>query len=283
MAISTDHYTVSLIGAGNVATRFGVALHDAGVAIRQVYSRSAEHAQMLATRLQCEAIADIAKLDAGANAPDFFIISVADDALVQIAEELCKLFTENGQRQPIVVHTAGSVAMGALHGFEKHGVVYPLQTLKRQHYIDMRSVPLYIEASEGCRKQVEQFANIISQHVDYGTSEQRRKLHLAAVIACNFTNHLYALTDELLSEEGIPFNILLPLIRETTNKLVHVSPAEAQTGPAARNDIGIMNKHLQLLIDNKHRDIAEIYRLLSQSIRAHSADSSNSENSIMEI
>ena len=149
---------------------------------------------------------------------------------------------------------------------ERCGVLYPLQTFSKEKPVDFGEVPLFVEAP--CPDDL----NILKQlGADIGSktfeadSLQRQQLHLAAVFACNFTNHLFAIADDLLKESGLPFDVLRPLIRETVEKTATLSPREAQTGPAIRRDSNVMEKHLLKLSD--HLQWQEIYRLLSENIQ----------------
>lgn len=244
------------IGSGNVATHLLSALHAAGHRILQVYSPQAAHAQVLASKLAAEAISDPRQITLDA---DIYIISVKDDAVKEVAASL----SVPGR---IVVHTSGGLSLNELSACsEHHGVFYPLQTFSRNRELNFREIPVFIEASDAFTLEALQtLAGSVSDQVFEADSERRMILHVAAVFAGNFSNHLYALSAAFLEEKGLSFDILRPLIRETTAKISTLSPADAQTGPAARKDFHLMQHHLQVLADQPH--LQHIYKLLSDSI-----------------
>ena len=163
------------------------------------------------------------------------------------------------------IHTAGSMPMSVFEGYAgRFGVLYPLQTCSKGRNVNFEVIPFFIEANT--EKDADYLKNItsaLSENVRFMSSEKRRSLHLAAVFACNFTNHIYTLSYKLLENESIPAEVLLPLIDETVAKIHSMSPAAAQTGPAIRYDENVINKHLAMLDDP---DMKAIYQLLSQSI-----------------
>lgn len=263
--------SIALIGAGNVATHLGTALHEAGCPVRMVYSRTQESARTLAGNIGCPYTTDITSAD---NKADIYIVSLKDSVLETILPQLVK-------RNPnaLFVHTAGSVSIDIWKGLTaRYGVMYPMQTFSRQRKVSFGNVHFFIEANS--RKDTEllmKTASLLSGHVYEATSAQRRYLHISAVFACNFTNHLYAICERILTSHGLPFSAMLPLIDETTEKIHHLSPLSAQTGPARRGDRNIMESHLDMLKDEPKT--AELYRLMSESIQDYdngpSAESSN--------
>ncbi len=245
---------VTILGSGNVATHFGEALRNAGAEIVQVYSRKLVHAQELAKQLKAQATDKLTSL---ADA-DVYLIAVKDDALPGIVKKIKK---QNG----IVLHTSGGLSLDVLGQFPNRGVLYPLQTLSKGRKIDMADVPLCIEAGDHITlASLDEIAGAMSDKVYRLSSEQRQAAHLSAVFACNFTNRLYAIAEDLLKEHKLPFDLLRPLILETAAKVQQLSPAAAQTGPALRNDRIVMDKHLALL--KGHPELKKIYRKLSKSI-----------------
>jgi len=247
---------ISIIGSGNVATHLAAAFKNAGHRIVQVYSRDLHNAALLAYHAGAEAINDLNHIN---PETDLFIISVNDDAITCIAQKLAKY-------KKLTVHTSGATDLKALSSFNpKAGVFYPLQTLSKNKAIDFFTVPLCIEGGdEDITRKLEQLAQTISNHVYRVDSEQRKILHIAAVFACNFPNYLYSVAQQLLVKNGMNFEMLRPLILETAQKVQDHFPAEAQTGPAARNDENTMNAHLQML--NDETELKKIYMLLSQAI-----------------
>lgn len=247
--------SVVLLGTGNVGTHLAKALTESGIEIRQIYSRSQENAEELALPKHIQAISDLKEAD---DTVDLWLISVSDDAIPEIAHSLPDF-------DGIVAHTAGSIPMEVLSRFKKSGVFYPFQTLSKERKIDYNDVPFLIEGSdEETTQKLLRLAGILSAKVSRADSSLRATLHIAAVLSCNFVNHLYSLSADLLESGGLSFKYLTPLIKETTQKILYMSPREAQTGPAIRNDKDVMEKHLERLENNP--SLREIYRLLSNDI-----------------
>ncbi len=246
---------IVLMGSGNVATHLGKALHQAGHSIGQVYSRTVVHAQALAQQLHATPITDLCELDRSA---DWYILSIKDDALLPLIEQLPVL-------EGLVTHTAGSVPLAILSRFQHHGVFYPFQTFSKSTEVDFKTIPLLVEGNAGqTANTLLQLAQEISDKAQFASSDQRGQLHIAAVFACNFVNHMYALADDLLKSHQLPFDLLIPLIKETAAKMEQLSPQLSQTGPASRNDQQIIQKHIQSLEDQPHHQ--ELYKTLTKSI-----------------
>ena len=248
---------IVVIGSGNVATHLSLALKAAGEEIVQVFSLNLSNAEALAKRIQAEPISNISKVN---RLADLYIICVKDDAISKIAKKL------NGI-DGLVVHTSGSTDLNVLSSELKHaGIFYPLQTFSKTKDVDFANIPICIEATDA--KQLEILKNIahkLSFKVYEIDSEQRRVLHLAAVFACNFTNHMYAMANQILVNNNIDFDIIKPLITETADKILNDLPENVQTGPAVRNDDNTINKHLTMLADLPK--LQEIYTTLSNSIK----------------
>ena len=247
---------ICLIGAGNLATQLGLALSETGHEIVQVWSRTQKRAAELSSKLYCPFTTEISLISSDT---DIYIIAVSDTA---IASVLAKHNWDNG----LVVHTAGSTPMSILAPYCKNfGVFYPFQTFTITKKVDFANVPVCIEANTPQNLEIlKVLARSISQNIRLIDSIQRQQIHLAAVFACNFVNHFYAIGEELLHEKGIDFEILKPLILETASKAVDHSPVSSQTGPASRNDKITMDKHLTML--NNHHDLKNLYELLSKRI-----------------
>jgi len=247
---------IVLIGAGNVATQLGIALTDAGYRVSQVYSRTKRSASLLAKKIKAAAITDLAKIDETAAV---YIIAVKDDAIAEVAK---KLRLEHG----IVAHTSGSVSMDVLKKASKnYGVFYPLLTFTKDKKVDFKTVPICLEGSnKATSTTLQYFAKSISSNVQTINSDQRKMIHLAAVFACNFSNHMYAIADEILKKNKLSLDILKPLIEETALKIRDKSPAKVQTGPAVRGDKKTMEGHLKMLSGDKK--LKEIYKLVSATI-----------------
>lgn len=250
---------IVIIGSGNLATQLSLALKDAGKDIVQIFSRTEEHARELAEKLGCRHTADSDEIDKNA---DIYIFSVKDDALSSLASSICK-----DRPEGLFLHTAGSVPMDVFKDHASYyGVLYPMQTFSKHRSVDFQKIPCFIEgSSEETVATIRSLAESISNHVVDCDSEKRKKLHLAAVLACNLTNHCYRLAERVLQEEQIDFDLFLPLIDETAKKVSEMSPRDAQTGPMVRYDVEVMNRQIALLPDERTR---QIYRLMAESIHA---------------
>ena len=249
---------IVLIGAGNVATHLGKALRQAGHDIVQVYSRTAASATALAELIDT---AWTTSMDEVRTDADLYIVSIKDSALDEVLPQLVR-------RSPsaLYVHTAGSISIDVWKGLTgRYGVFYPMQTFSREREVDFTRVPCFVEAnSPADTALLQRLAFGLRCWVFAATSEQRRFLHIAAVFACNFSNHMYAICQHLLEKNGLPFELMLPLIDETARKVHELSPSDAQTGPARRGDRNVMQHHLELLHDEP--ELADLYERLSRSI-----------------
>jgi len=247
---------ITIIGSGNVATHLAAAFKNAGHAIVQVYSRDMHNASLLAYHVKAEPIDNLEQIN---SETDLFVIAVKDDAIEPIAADLV-------QYNKLIVHTSGATSLQTLQKHTQNaGVFYPLQTFSKTRDLNFNTVPLCIEgADEKITSTLNELAYTVSQNVYRVNSEQRKILHLAAVFACNFPNYLYHVSQQLLAEKQLPFDLLRPLILETAEKVQEHLPASAQTGPAVRNDEKTMTSHLDQLGENP--DLQEIYKLLSQGI-----------------
>ncbi|WP_426328312.1 Rossmann-like and DUF2520 domain-containing protein [Pedobacter sp. R-06] len=248
---------IVLLGSGNVATHLGKALKAKSEDVVQVYSPNLNHAKLLADLIAAEAVNDLNEVKQNA---DLYIISVKDDAIETIAKSLKNV---NG----LVVHTSGTTDIHILSSqVKKAGVFYPLQTFSKGKEISFENIPLCIEASDESQLTIlNNLATKISRQVYQLGGEKRKVLHLAAVFACNFPNHLYALANKILSQNGLDFEIIRPLIAETADKVMSNLPENVQTGPAVRNDESTLNKHLSMLTDTP--ELQNIYQTLSDSIK----------------
>lgn len=246
-------WRVVLIGSGNVATSLALALNGKCHLV-QVYSRSMASAEALASRVGAQATNDLSQIVTDA---DIYVISVVDDAITRVLEA-CPA------RGGLWVHTSGSTSIDVFKGKRtRYGVLYPMQSFSKSCPARMHEVHIFIEGCDSCATQeVKELAMLLTNNVHEITSTERERLHVAAVFACNFANHMFTLSSEVLDEAGIPFDAMLPLIKTTIAKLDNLTPTQSQTGPAARGDVNVIERHLQSLSGDKH----DIYRLLSQSI-----------------
>jgi predicted short-subunit dehydrogenase-like oxidoreductase (DUF2520 family) len=243
---------VAILGFGNVARHLYAAFSGAPeVEIVQIYNRSEG---TIPLEIQAEFTSHLSEIE---NA-DVYIIAIPDDGIRDFSEKL-------PFHNRLVVHTSGSVEMQILSEINRKGVFYPLQSFSKESAVDLTTVPICLEAStDSDLKTLQKLASCISEKVMEISSEDRRKLHLAAVFINNFTNHLYHISEEIVTDNNLDFDLLKPLIMETANKVNILSPSEAQTGPAKRNDKKTIEKHLDLLNNDQHR---EIYKIITKSIQ----------------
>ncbi len=251
--------TITLIGAGNVATHLALALKEAGYSVRCVFSRTMQAAEILAERVGAKPVCSLKDL----LPADVCIYSVRDDVLPQVAGAVCAL-----QPEALHVHTSGSMPLQVFPSeVRKPAVLYPLQTFSKSVVVDFSKVPCYVEGNTPeVEAEVTQLALKLSPCVRTLGSAGRRRLHLSAVFACNFVNRCYALAETVAAEAGVPFEELLPLIDETAAKVHRIPPHEAQTGPAVRGDRRVIGAHLSLLEDNEQW--RTVYEVLSRNIMA---------------
>ncbi len=248
--------TVSIIGSGNVATALSLALKNSFVDIIDVFSPNIENAKLLAIKIGCSYVDDIKYIS---KISDLYIIATPDKEISNVCLNLTDV-------DGIVVHTSGSVPASVFSSLlNNFGVFYPLQTFTKNAVVDFKNIPICIESnSEVNTEMLLNLANKLSNNVVSINTEQRQYLHLAAVTVNNFTNTLYTIAHELLAEKQLDFSLLIPLINETANKINNENPYNLQTGPARRNDIPTINKHLSLLDD--YPDYRAIYNLMSNKI-----------------
>lgn len=249
-------FSVVIVGAGNVATHISKRLKSQGIRISQVYSRTEESAKSLANMIDAEWTTDPKALDLNAKC---YFLALKDS-------ELYDFLNNSVLRDKLLIHCSGSLDVSVLAPFtRKYGVIYPLQTFSKSREINVGTIPLFIEASDSETEiEILTLALKISTWVNHASGIQRMKLHIAAVFACNFVNHMYSIAGNLLESSGFGFEIIQPLIRETTEKVHYLSPKDAQTGPAVRNDFNIIEKHLTSLLPDT--ELIHIYEQLSQHI-----------------
>lgn len=249
---------IVFIGAGNVATHLATELYKYDHDIIQVYSRTMQSAETLASKIGAEATSDISKIYATA---DIYIFSVKDSVLDILASQL-------PPNDGIWIHTAGSMPLSVLQQYNSRaGVLYPFQTFTKGRPVDWHNIPVFVESSDNDMETMKSLAGTLSSKVSVISSEQRKYLHLTGVFACNFTNHMYALSAEILKKAGLTFDVALPLIDETCAKVHELSPHDAQTGPAIRFDKNVIDRHLDMIEDE---NIKDIYKLISKSIYQNS-------------
>lgn len=247
---------IVIIGSGNVAAVLGRKFKAAGHQIIQVVSRNMTTASALAYEWDTESTNYMSLLNKNA---DVYLIAVQDNAIKEVISDL---------RLPgkVIAHTAGSVDKDILKHVSAHyGVFYPLQSLRKETD-RLPDTPVFFEGSdEKANKTLEKLAHSIAfEQVAKAGSEERLKMHVAAVIVSNFANHLYTLAEAYCKKEGLDFKQLIPLIEETASRIKEISPNQSQTGPAIRHDIETIQKHIAMLKD--HPQLQKIYVILTESI-----------------
>jgi predicted short-subunit dehydrogenase-like oxidoreductase (DUF2520 family) len=243
---------IVLIGSGNVAFHLAKAFTEAQIPISQIFGRNTTELQKIYEQFSIpfstETLADA----------DLYIISVSDSSIAEVSA-LIK------NKNVLVAHTSGSVSREALSGNYRKSVFYPLQTFSKSKNLDYSKIPFFIDAeNENDEEILKNLASKISKNVMLANDEKRKYIHLTAVFACNFVNHLYARAKEISDSQGIPFDYFLPLIDETTQKIHELEPKLAQTGPAIRNDEKVLKLHESLLTDEEK---LKIYKTLNESIK----------------
>ena len=243
---------IVLIGSGNVAFHLAKAFTEAQIPISQIFGRNTTELQKISEQFSIpfstETLADA----------DLYIISVSDSSITEVSS-LIK------NKNVLVAHTSGSVSREALSGNYRKSVFYPLQTFSKSKNLDYSKIPFFIDAeNENDEEILKNLASKISKNVMLANDEKRKYIHLTAVFACNFVNHLYARAKEISDSQGITFDYFLPLIDETTQKIHELEPKLAQTGPAIRNDEKVLKLHESLLTDEEK---LKIYKTLNESIK----------------
>jgi predicted short-subunit dehydrogenase-like oxidoreductase (DUF2520 family) len=225
------------------------------VDIAEVYSPNLRHAAQLAKSLGCGVPDSLQDMNPES---DLYLLAIPDAKVQGVADNLPDV---NG----IVAHTSGNTGMDSLSGFAKYGVFYPLQTFTRSREVDFSQVPVCLEACDDeVMGELTALAEKISGVVRQINSEQRQMLHLTAVMVNNFSNHLYHMAEELLTKNGLDFNLLRPLILESAAKVQQLSPTDAQTGPARRGDEPTIARHLELIENDP--GLKALYELMSKQI-----------------
>ncbi|RZS94878.1 Rossmann-like and DUF2520 domain-containing protein [Cecembia calidifontis] len=252
-------FKVAILGTGNVAWHLAPALEEAGHTVTEVYGRDLSKVQQVTKRLYTtEAKTD---LDFSDSEAEIFILAVSDQAISELADEV--ILPEDG----ILVHTSGAVSLDIL-GYSSAsytGIFYPLQTFSKDREINFEDVPFLLESEDGTTLQkLKKLAKSLSPMQYILKSKDRMALHIAAVFASNFSNHMLRLAEEIMARKGLDYEMLKPLIIETISKSLELGAKKAQTGPAIRSDFNTLDAHYQFL--NYNAQVAEIYRLISQDI-----------------
>ncbi|UQB68216.1 Rossmann-like and DUF2520 domain-containing protein [Epilithonimonas zeae] len=241
-----------IIGSGNVAYHLVKAFKQNNIEIHQIFGRNE---------------AELLKISTEFNIPfstnqlgdaELYIIAVSDSAVENVSELIKK---ENA----LVAHTSGSLPMEILKGNYRKASFYPLQTFSKTKNLDYSKIPFFVEAENQIdEKSLFELASIISENVETSDYKKRKYIHLTAVFACNFVNHLFARAKEISDSQNLDFNYFIPLIDETVEKIHHLEPKLAQTGPAVRGDERVLKLHEDLIADEEH---LKIYKLMNESIK----------------
>ncbi len=244
------------VGAGNVASHLIPALFKENFHISCIYSRTIENAENLAGSVSSKFSNKLTDIPSDA---DIYIISLSDHAVLDAIKALTGV---NG----LVIHTGGSLGIDVFQGkVSKYGVLYPLQTFNKFIELDLSKVPFLIEASDTYSlNMITELASVFSSNILYMTSEQRKWVHIAAIFACNFVNHMFVCSEQILSRESIDFQILIPLIEETVRKAKQGDPARFQTGPAIRGNFDITDNHTRMM--KEFPDLQNLYTFVTKLI-----------------
>jgi len=252
-------YHISFVGAGNVAWHLAPALENVGHFVKEVYTPDGKSAKKLMGNLyDAEVKTD---LDFSHSQSQIFVLAVPDDAIQKIAQEIIL------PDQSLLVHTSGNKGLDVLEysSASATGVFYPLQTFSKNRKVDFDQIPFLLESeNKEASKILNSLAKSLSKNVQIVSTSQRKQMHLAAVFACNFTNHMMAISEKVMTNAQLDFSLLHPLILETVEKALKHSPQSVQTGPAKRGDLETLDKHMEMLQSDEN--IQEIYRLISQNI-----------------
>jgi predicted short-subunit dehydrogenase-like oxidoreductase (DUF2520 family) len=253
---------ISFIGSGNLAWHLAPAFDNAGFVVKEVYSLNARHAEALTQRLYQAEVK--ATLDFSTSPSSIFIVAVNDGSIIEIAREIIL------PDEAVLAHTSGSVPLEELRfaATPNIGVFYPLQTFTKNKKVEFKQTPIFIESvNHETELPLTTLAKAISNQVRKIGSEERKALHVAAIFASNFTNHMLSISRSIMQQNGLDFDWLKPLISETVNKGLQLGPEAAQTGPARRGDLETLDKHLEFLKDDP--SLVEIYKIMSQHLIDH--------------
>ncbi|BBQ07279.1 DUF2520 domain-containing protein [Elizabethkingia anophelis] len=243
--------TTVIIGSGNVAWHMAKAFKEAGIDLIQLYGRNEQELKKLSLEINVEYSTNQLKQ------ADFYLICTSDKAIAEVSKQI-------PYEQALVAHTSGSLSRDVLEGSYRKASFYPLQTFSKNRKLDYSKIPLFVDAGwESDNILLTDLAKKISTNVMRINHEQRKQMHLSAVFACNFVNHLYAQAEIICKQNDISFNYLLPLIEETADKIKTISPKDAQTGPAVRNDQNIIKFQENLIVNPNQLNI---YKILTESI-----------------
>jgi predicted short-subunit dehydrogenase-like oxidoreductase (DUF2520 family) len=247
---------IALIGAGKLATNFAFTLKKRGYTILQIYNRSRKAGMKLAEKVSAPYIDDLQELT---HKADLYALAVNDSSLKEVSEKI-------HLRNQLIIHFSGTADISLLKdSSSNYGILYPVQTFTKRHATGFFNIPICIEAiNTGSKEKLSAFAANLSDKIFKVSSNQRKIIHLSAIFASNFTNFMYAISEDLLTENNLPMNLLEPIIKKTTTNASRKNIFSLQTGPAIREDFEIIRTHLDLL--SEQPDYKEIYRIITESI-----------------
>jgi predicted short-subunit dehydrogenase-like oxidoreductase (DUF2520 family) len=250
---------IVLFGAGNLATNLALALKKEGFDILQVYNRTVSHGKKLAEKVDATYISDLSKLNPVA---DLYIISVSDSAIKSIADKV-------HLKDKLIIHTSGSMDIDILQrASSNYGVFHSPQTFSKSKPVSFRNLHIDIQANnKRSEEALVEFAGILCNNVHVVNSEQRKIIHIAAVFAGNFTNFMYSIAEDILTGNDLPFDLMHPIIKKTSENSKYKDPFKRQTGPAVREDYEVLANHRKVLA--KYPQYRAIYDLISKNIIKH--------------
>lgn len=251
---------IVLIGCGNVGYHLGRRLKKRGAKIVQVHSRTKKRAKRLAKKIKVAYTTDLGKIVSDA---DLYILAVRDDAIAEVAEKISQITTN-----ALMVHTSGATPSTVFQTYtNRYGIFYPLQTFSIDRAANFKTIPMCVDAVEHEDFVfLKQLAEQICRNVYHITDEQRAILHVAAVFVNNFTNHLFHIGESIVEKEGLSFDILKPLMKETVEKIMVYPAKSMQTGPAIRGDKKTIERHLKYL--EQYPDYQELYKKITEDIKS---------------
>ena len=243
---------IAILGSGNVAYHLAKMFKEKNIPISQIFGRNEKDLQEISEQFEIP-FSTTELADA-----ELYFIAVNDDAVAAISKNI-------KNQNSLVAHTSGSLPKEILEGNYRKASFYPLQTFSKSKMLQYSEIPFFVEAENEADSQIlENLALKISEKVMKSDYEKRKYIHLTAVFACNFVNHLFARAKEISDSQQIPFHYFLPLIKETTSKIEKIEPKLAQTGPAIRNDEKILQLHEALITEEEH---LKIYQVMNESLK----------------
>jgi predicted short-subunit dehydrogenase-like oxidoreductase (DUF2520 family) len=257
-----SNYKIAILGAGNVGYQLSWHLHNAGHQIVQVFGRQMASAKFIGNLMD---IPCTDKIDDITSDAEIYLLSVNDDAIQDVARHL-----QLGDK--VIAHTSGTVPVKILKDAStNYGIFYPLQTLSKNVSVDFGVIPICINASNDfTMKTLKDLALTLTSKVVETNDEKRLAIHIAAVFANNFTNHLFSVSQMILEKSGLSFEIFKPLINETVRKIQNHDPLNVQTGPAVRHDEHTIERHLGFLREDGRFEL--LYKVLTDDIQKYSPD-----------